>query len=92
MSDLYIPRIDHHISLLQSRKTDPGKNINLSQIYECRNWEFYFWEYINGNQTFIAVRHEEACGLHQLPSTVSVAGLITADKLRYDFEFVLLFK
>jgi hypothetical protein len=36
---MYIPRIGPHISLLQNRKTDPGKNINLSQIYECRNWE-----------------------------------------------------
>jgi hypothetical protein len=32
---MYIPRIGPHISLLQDRKTDPGKNINLSQIYEC---------------------------------------------------------
>jgi hypothetical protein len=39
VSDLYIPRIGPHIFLLQNRKTDPGKNINLSQIYECRNWE-----------------------------------------------------
>jgi hypothetical protein len=39
VSDLYILRIGPHISLLQNRKTDPGKNINLSQIYECRNWE-----------------------------------------------------
>jgi hypothetical protein len=40
VSDLYarIPRIGPHISLQQNRQTDPG-NINLSQIYECRNWE-----------------------------------------------------
>jgi hypothetical protein len=42
--------------------------INLSQIYECRNWEqniiilfwkqqFHFWEYINRNQTFILDSH-----------------------------------
>jgi hypothetical protein len=39
VSDLYIPRIGPHISLRQNRNTDPGKDINLSQIYECRNWE-----------------------------------------------------
>ena len=40
VSDLYtlIPRIGPHISLHQNRQTDPG-NINLSQIYECRNWD-----------------------------------------------------
>ncbi len=37
------------------------------------------------------MRHKEACGLHQLSSN-SVPGLITTDKPRYDFEFVLLFK
>jgi hypothetical protein len=37
VSDLYIPRIGPHISLQQNRQTDP--DINLSQIYECRNWE-----------------------------------------------------
>jgi hypothetical protein len=36
ISDLYIPRIGPHISLQQNKQTDPG---NLSQIYECRNWE-----------------------------------------------------
>jgi hypothetical protein len=35
--------------------------------------------------------HKEASGLHQLPSHLA-AGLINADKLRYDFEFTLLFK
>jgi hypothetical protein len=66
-SHLYIPRIGPHISLQQNRQTDPG-NINLSQIYECRNWEtehsnsvldyqFHFWEYINGNQTFLKEFH-----------------------------------
>ncbi len=44
------------------------KYVNVSQIYECRNWktehynsvleirraaQFHFWEYINGNQTCI---------------------------------------
>ncbi len=38
VSDFYIPRIGPHISLQQ--KTDRSwKYINLSQIYECRNWE-----------------------------------------------------
>ncbi len=52
-----------HIWLQQNRQTDPWKYINLSQIYECRNWEtehynsvleikeaaqFHFWEYKNG--------------------------------------------
>jgi hypothetical protein len=39
LSDLYavfIPRIAPHISLQQNRQTNPR---NLSQIYECRNWE-----------------------------------------------------
>jgi hypothetical protein len=45
VSDLYIPRIGPHISLQQNRQTDPGgwggggEYINLSQIFECRNWE-----------------------------------------------------
>ncbi len=39
VSNLYIPRIGPHISLQQNRQTDPKKYINLSQIYECRNWE-----------------------------------------------------
>ncbi len=39
LSDLYIPRIGPHISLQQNRQTDPGNIKNLSQIYECRNWE-----------------------------------------------------
>jgi hypothetical protein len=38
MSDLYIPRISPHTSLQQRGQTDPG-NINLSKIFECRNWE-----------------------------------------------------
>ncbi len=33
-----IPRIGPHISLQQNRQTDLG-NVNLSQIYECMNWE-----------------------------------------------------
>jgi hypothetical protein len=33
---IHISRIDPHISLQQNRQTVPG---NLSQIYECRNWE-----------------------------------------------------
>ncbi len=40
VSDLYIPRIGPHIPLQQNRQTDPEiQYINLSQIYECRNWE-----------------------------------------------------
>ncbi len=40
VSRLYIPRIGPHISLQQKRQTDLGNTyINLSQIYECRNWE-----------------------------------------------------
>ncbi len=35
-----IPRISPHISLQQNRQTDPGiLYINLSQRYECRNWD-----------------------------------------------------
>jgi len=69
VSDLYLPRLSPHIFLQQNRQTDPGNiYVNLSQIYECRNWEtehynsvmeyqFHFWEYINGNQTFILDSH-----------------------------------
>jgi hypothetical protein len=40
VSDLYISRICPHIWLQQNRQTDPGDIcINLSQIYERRNWE-----------------------------------------------------
>jgi hypothetical protein len=40
MSVLFIPRICPHIWLQQTRQTDPGYTyINLSQIYECWNWE-----------------------------------------------------
>jgi hypothetical protein len=40
VSDLYLPRIGPHIFLQQNRQTDPeNMYINLSQIYECRNWE-----------------------------------------------------
>jgi hypothetical protein len=67
VSDLYI----QHIWLQQNRQTDP-KYINLSQIYESRNWEtehynsvfgnneaaqFPFWKYITRNQTFILDSH-----------------------------------
>ncbi len=39
-SDLYIPMISPHISLQQNRLGRPILEIiNLSQIYECRNWE-----------------------------------------------------
>jgi hypothetical protein len=32
--------IGPHISLQQNRQADPGNMyLNLSQIYECRNWE-----------------------------------------------------
>jgi hypothetical protein len=62
VNDLHIPRIGPHISLQQNCKIADRswKHINLSQIYECRNWEtehynyvLETWEYINGNQTFI---------------------------------------
>ncbi len=43
-SDLYIPRIGPHISRQQNRQTDPG--INLSQIYECRNWETEHYDFV----------------------------------------------
>jgi hypothetical protein len=40
VSDLYNPRSGPHIFLQQNRQTDPENiHINLSQIYECRNWE-----------------------------------------------------
>ncbi len=39
VSDSYIPRINPHTSLQQNRQTDPEKNINLSQVYECSFWE-----------------------------------------------------
>jgi hypothetical protein len=69
VSDLYIPRIGPHISLQQNRQTDPGNIcINLSQIYECRNWEtehynsvleitVSFLGYIKRKQTFILDSH-----------------------------------
>ncbi len=68
---LDIPRIGPHIWLQLNRQTDP-RNIYISHRYECRNWErerynsvmeirrlhsFIFWEYINGNQTFILDSH-----------------------------------
>ncbi len=57
--------------------------INLSQIFECRNWEtehynsvleitIHFWEYINGNQTFILDIHQ----LH-LQCTTAYSELVT---------------
>ncbi len=39
VSDLHISRIGPHIFLQQNKQTDPGNIRNLSQIYECRNWE-----------------------------------------------------
>jgi hypothetical protein len=40
VSNLYITRSTYCISLQQNRQTDPGNiYVNLSQIYECRNWE-----------------------------------------------------
>ncbi len=73
VSDLYIPRISPHIWLQQkiNRPILEIWNQNLSQIYECRNWEtqhyilfgnneagqFHFWVSINGNQTFILDSH-----------------------------------
>jgi hypothetical protein len=39
VSDLYIPRIDPHIFLQQNRQDRSWKYINVSQIYDCRNWE-----------------------------------------------------
>jgi hypothetical protein len=71
VSDLYIPRIGPHtrISLQQNRQIDTGNiHINLSQIYDCRNWEiehynsvleitFLYWKFINENQTYILDSH-----------------------------------
>jgi hypothetical protein len=73
VSDLYIPRVvpqtPHNWpqQILEIYKS-------LTDIrYECRNWErehynsvleikeaaqFYFWEYVNGNQTFILDSHQ----------------------------------
>jgi hypothetical protein len=39
VSNLNIPRIGPDISLEQNRQADPGNILNISQIYECRNWE-----------------------------------------------------
>jgi hypothetical protein len=36
--DLYIPRTGPHISLQQNRQIRSWKYLNLSLIYECRNW------------------------------------------------------
>ncbi len=70
VSDLYIPSIGLPIWLQQKRQTDPG-NIHV-QKHKCGNWDakhynsvlkitrpakFHFWEYINGNQTFILDSH-----------------------------------
>jgi hypothetical protein len=59
--------------LAAEKETDRSwKYINLSQVYECMNWEtghynscfgskedvqFHFWKDINGNQTFILDSH-----------------------------------
>ncbi len=37
VSYLYIPRIGLPVWLQQNRQTDPGNNINRSQIHECGN-------------------------------------------------------
>ncbi len=65
---LYIPRIGPHISLEQNRQTSPG-NIYITHRYMSVGtgrqnililfWKklFHFWEYINGNYTFILDSH-----------------------------------
>ncbi len=71
VSDLYVPRIGPHIWLLQNRQTDPGNtNINLLQIFECRNWKTEHYNSVleigrlhsfiagnAGNQTFMLDSH-----------------------------------
>jgi hypothetical protein len=39
VTDLYIPRISPHIFPAAEYAGRSWKYINLSQIYECRNWE-----------------------------------------------------
>ncbi len=46
VSDLYFPRISPHISLQQNRQTNPFAYINLSQIYECRNWKTEHYNFV----------------------------------------------
>ncbi len=71
VSDLYIPRIGLPIWLQQNRQTDPWIYKSLIDAWpgKLRNrtfWfcfgnneavQFYFWEYINRNQTFILDSH-----------------------------------
>jgi hypothetical protein len=45
MGDLYIPRIGPHISL-QQKADQFWKYINLSQIYEYRNWDAEHYNYV----------------------------------------------
>jgi hypothetical protein len=46
VSDLYIPKIGPHI-LTAAKQTDRSwKYMNLSQIYECRNWETKHYNYV----------------------------------------------
>jgi hypothetical protein len=65
VSDLYIPRIGPHISLQQIRQTDPG-NIEISQIYECRNW----WETEHYN-SFLEIR-VSSLGIHKWEPDIDI--------------------
>ncbi len=66
MSDLYIPRIGLHFPAEQADRS--WKYVNLSQIYEWRNWDTEHYNSVleikgsflgihNGNQTFILDSH-----------------------------------
>ena len=70
VSDLYISRIGPHIWLQQNRQTNPGNVLVFMSVGIGREniiilfWKyckeaahFHFWEYINGNKTFILDSH-----------------------------------